>query len=95
MFLSANKCQQANRFFSRDFRTLMGIHCSWNQKYFKCGFIALHLGKLSCTSWQFQCNNGRCIPGLLICSGYNVCGDNSDNSRKDGALCGMLNYVLQ
>ena len=95
MFLSANKCQQANRFFSRDFRTLMGIHCSWNQKYFKCGFIVLHLGKLSCTSRQFQCNNGRCIPGGIICSGHNVCGDNSDNSRKDGALCGMLNYVLQ
>ena len=73
----------------------MVIHCSRNQKYFKCGFIVLHLGKPSCAPGQFQCNNGKCISGRFICSGYNFCRDNSENSRKDGALCGMLNYVLQ
>ena len=30
-----------------------------------------------------------------MCNFNNDCGDNSDESRADGALCGMLNYVFE
>ena len=36
----------------------------------------------------FQCNNGKCIKKYYICDFYDDCGDNSDESKKDGALCG-------
>ena len=39
---------------------------------------------------MFQCNNGKCILKSGICDFYDHCGDNSDESRTDGALCGML-----
>lgn len=29
-----------------------------------------------------------------ICNGYDTCGDNSNESKLDGALCGMLNYFF-
>ena len=56
--------------------------------------FVLHLGKPSCASWQFQCNNGKCIDGARICNGGDDCEDNSDESKKDGAFCGMLKYVF-
>ena len=56
--------------------------------------FVLHLGKPSCESWQFQCNNGNCIVYWNVCNGYDNCGDNSDESKKDGAFCGMLNYLF-
>ncbi|XP_071492669.1 MAM and LDL-receptor class A domain-containing protein 2-like isoform X3 [Diadema antillarum] len=31
-----------------------------------------------CGSWQFQCNNGYCIPDYWQCNGYNDCSDGSD-----------------
>ena len=37
---------------------------------------------------RFQCNNGKCIAKSFICNSYNDCGDNSDESMKDGAFCG-------
>ena len=39
---------------------------------------------------RFQCNNGKCIPKTEICDSANNCGDNSDESMKDGAFCGKL-----
>ena len=56
--------------------------------------FVLHLGKPSCLSFEFQCNNGKCILGRYICNGYDNCGDNSDESKKDGAFCGTLNYLF-
>ena len=37
---------------------------------------------------MFQCNNGKCISNYSICNYRDDCGDNSDESRKYGALCG-------
>ena len=36
----------------------------------------------------FQCNNGKCIGMTHICNFRNDCGDNSDESKTDGAFCG-------
>ena len=37
---------------------------------------------------RFQCNNGKCIVKGMICDFRNDCGDNSDESKTDGAFCG-------
>ena len=39
---------------------------------------------------RFQCNNGKCIWKHLICDSNDDCGDKSDESKTDGAFCGML-----
>ena len=39
---------------------------------------------------RFQCNNGRCISKYGICDSHDDCGDKSDESKTDGAFCGML-----
>ena len=52
-------------------------------------FVSL-LGKSgTCEKYgRFQCNNGKCIYKENICDFRNDCGDNSDESRTDGAFCG-------
>ena len=39
---------------------------------------------------KFQCNNGKCISKYRICNSRDDCGDSSDESRTDGAFCGMF-----
>ena len=39
---------------------------------------------------KFQCKNGKCISKYLICNSKDNCGDRSDESKTDGAFCGML-----
>ena len=39
---------------------------------------------------KFQCNNGKCIWKDLICNSDDDCGDRSDESKMDGAFCGMF-----
>ena len=39
---------------------------------------------------KFQCNNGKCISKYLICNSNDNCGDGSDESKTDGAFCGMF-----
>ena len=42
----------------------------------------------------FQCNNGRCTHKFTICNGIDNCGDNSDESKIDGAFCGMCAWFF-
>ena len=42
---------------------------------------------------KFQCNNGKCILKHQMCNSDDDCGDRSDESKTDGAFCGM--YVAQ
>ena len=37
---------------------------------------------------RFQCNNGKCIGKSDVCNSCDDCGDDSDESMKDGAFCG-------
>ena len=39
---------------------------------------------------KFQCSNGLCIPYYRICNSDDDCGDRSDESKTDGAFCGMF-----
>jgi len=43
---------------------------------------------VGCGSYQFTCNNGRCISRYSRCDGINQCGDFSDETS-----CGMLRIV--
>ena len=39
---------------------------------------------------KFQCKNGKCILKEYICDFNDDCGDRSDESKTDGAFCGMF-----
>jgi len=38
-----------------------------------------------CSSDQFQCPNGLCIPDGWLCDGDNDCGDNADEQNCGGS----------
>ena len=77
----------------------MDIDCSYNEECFKCDFLVVSwffctLGKPSCDYGEFQCNNGKCINFWKICDWRDDCGDNTDESKTNGAFCGMLKNVF-
>lgn len=43
---------------------------------------------------MFQCSNGKFIWKYRVCDFDNDCGDNSEESRKDGAFCGIQTCFL-
>ena len=43
---------------------------------------------------KFQCNNTKCINKNYICDFHDDCGDNSDESKSDGAFCGRWTFKI-
>ena len=41
---------------------------------------------LACDDWQFQCDNGLCIPAVYKCDGVRDCTDGSDEMKR--SICG-------
>ncbi|EZA49376.1 Sortilin-related receptor [Ooceraea biroi] len=46
----------------------------------------------TCSSNQFACNNGVCIPEFWKCDGDNDCGDSSDEANCNRATCSPNNF---
>lgn len=46
----------------------------------------------TCSSNQFACNNGVCIPEFWKCDGDNDCGDSSDELQCNKATCSPNNF---
>ena len=65
----------------------------WNELLLLSVNFVLHLAIIH--GWdEFQCSNGKSIPDSNVCDLIDDCGDNSDESRSNGALCGMLKYIF-
>lgn len=59
---------------------------SWS---YTCIFI------IGCTSAQFTCANGRCVPISARCNGVNECGDNSDEQNCSPPGMSQTDFFLQ
>jgi hypothetical protein len=46
---------------------------------YSCDFLCIG----TCPWNDFACLNGKCIPHLFKCDGYNNCGDGSDESSDN------------
>ena len=73
---------------------MVGLSCIQNSLLLMLANLLLHLEISSCKPFEFQCNNGKCIRNTWVCDSEDDCGDKSDESQTDGALCGKFNYFL-
>lgn len=46
--------------------------------FLNSNFFVVLTGPRNCTSEEFQCSNGNCVPFQWRCDGDNDCGDNTD-----------------
>ena len=43
-----------------------------------------------CASWEYSCDNGRCIADEASCTGYKSCGDGNECHLSAGAMAGIV-----
>ncbi|KAK3581171.1 hypothetical protein CHS0354_024704 [Potamilus streckersoni] len=43
-----------------------------------------------CETYEYQCDNGRCIDDAINCNGYNPCGDSSDCQLSSHEVAGIF-----
>ncbi|KAL3858919.1 hypothetical protein ACJMK2_009168 [Sinanodonta woodiana] len=51
-------------------------------------FSSFHMG--GCETYEYQCDNGRCIDDAINCNGYNPCGDSSDCHLSSHEVAGIF-----
>lgn len=71
----------------------MGVLCVCVSLDNDCGDNSDEAGcSHSCSSVQFKCNSGRCIPEYWTCDGDNDCGDYSDETHANCTNQGELGH---
>lgn len=58
----------------------------WPSFLSKCPCISLGY----CYSYEYECENGRCIDDSIKCNGFNPCGDGSDCRLSAGVIVGIV-----
>ena len=59
----------------------------WNRKLGRNHFfliLGVSSNSRNCSSTEFKCPNGICIPAIYKCDGENDCGDSSDETNCTG-----------
>jgi len=61
-----------------------------------CFILVKHLApeKNNCSSSDFKCSNGKCIPKSWKCDGYDDCGDSSNTSLPSSDEINCRNYIF-